>query len=363
MKNCWLEIDYNQIKTNLKIIKDYVGDTKKLICVVKNNSYGHDLIDTAVALLEAGADMLAVVKMDSAVKLRNSGIKHPILLISPFDKSQLSEAIDNDIILSVTDDDFPEVFTSLKNEIKNRLKLQIQINTGMNRHGISPYKLHDIFHYIMNHDKLDLTGIYSNSSSTTTAEAEYKLFISSLSSLEGLPSKLLCHFGNSASILKFPLTILDGARFGILSFGIFPHDDVPVNLAIRPAVSWKARVNSIRTVKAGDNIGYMGKFEITKDTKIAIVSTGYGYGYLRKFINGEGTVLINGKKCKLASPPNMNDIMVILDDNNCKVGDEVVLLGKQKNEEITIYELAKRLDTIEAEVLCLMQQTTEIIRK
>ena len=190
MRTCWLEIDLRQIRENLRVVKRYVSNSKKVIAVIKTNGYGHGIVEVGRYIESCGVDYFGVVTIDEAKKLRDNGITIPILLLSPFSMDDVEYAVENDISLSVTDDNFPEIFSGRKIGKKKKLKLHIQINTNMNRHGVSDYKLNSIYHYIMKHEEFELTGIYSNSSAVSTVKDELRNFINSLASIEEFSSKI-----------------------------------------------------------------------------------------------------------------------------------------------------------------------------
>lgn len=351
----WIEVYPDRIRHNVETVKAAFPPGKKIICVLKTNGYGHGIIDVARTLADV-ADSFAVVEARSAIRLREAGITKPILLLSPFHSESLTAAGKYNFSLSVNDDAFPEKVSEMPS-LENQVDLHIQLNTGMNRHGITPARLPEMVQFIQSHPDFNLSGVYSNPSGVSTAQDEFKVFQNALVECPTLSTSLLRHFSNSATLLAHPETQLDALRFGILIYGIFPRDDVPMTLPIRPALTWKACINLIRDLPAGSIIGYGGRQRITRPLQLAVISCGYGHGYLRRLGADSGQVLIHGKRCPLLAPPNMNDMLADVTGLKCQIGDEVVLLGQQGQEEITAGELADRLDTIEAEILCLLDRT------
>jgi alanine racemase len=336
LKSTWLEINLGQLRKNSQLLQTHFGSERKMMA-------------------EEGIDSFAVVQLEEAIKLRQAGIGQPILVLSPFHPDMVDLAIQYRVTCTVESMEFLEKWKQAKRPSYDDLQVQIQLNTGMNRHGVSVAQIPEILQFIKTSPGIVLSGIYSNSSSAVTSLTEYAVF---LSAIENIPTeernKLQLHFGNSTTVLASPETIQSTVRFGILHYGLYPHDDVPKTLGIQPAITWKAVINSIHTVEAGEVVGYLASHRTERKSRIAVVSCGYRHGYQRGFIDGSGEILLKGRRVKLLAPPNMNDLMIDVTDIPCQINDQVVLLGKQGNEDITIMELATRINTIEAEVLCLM---------
>ncbi len=356
----WLEIDKKAIIHNLKEIRKLIGNKVKLMAVVKSNAYGHGLVEVAKIAEKAGAEWLGVDSLKEALLLRKSSITVPILVMGYILKENLAEAIDNNISLAIYNKATIEKIASLKKSAK----VHIKIETGTARQGIYPDELADFIKLVKKSPKIQIEGIYThfaNIEDTTDhsfAKEQLKKFNEALKIAKIENIKIIAHTACSAAIILYPETHFDMVRFGISMYGYWSSPQTFVsaqnlkrNINLKPALVWKTRIAQVKKVKAGAFVGYGLTEKIAQDTKIAIIPVGYWDGYDRK-LSSVGNVLINGKRCKIIGRICMNMFMVNVNHlPEVKIEKEVVLIGKQKREEIKVEEIAQKINTINYEVV------------
>lgn len=361
MKNerVYAAIDVAAAAQNLVHIKQKVNGAK-IMAVVKADAYGHGAMEMAKVFSQHGADAFAVAEPEEGIALRKAGIKQPILLLS----GVLEEAVEEVLQWQLT----PAVFS---HEIAKKISyfaaksgvdtpIHIKIDTGMHRVGFltDDAGVKEVVE-ISKMPNIKLEGIFTHFASADEKDKAFTIiqknrflwFISQLKK-EGvfIPVK---HCANSAGILDFDDLYFDMCRAGIILYGIYPSAEVEKKqLELQPVMSWVSKVSHIKTLKEGEPVGYGRTYFTTKISRIATVPVGYGDGFLRSF-GKNGRVLLRGSFAPIVGRICMDQFMIdITDIPLASVGDEVVLLGRQKDQVLPIEELAQRADTIPYEVLC-----------
>ncbi|MFH1284017.1 MAG: alanine racemase [Candidatus Peregrinibacteria bacterium] len=361
----WVEISREALRKNIRQFREVIGADRILCPCVKANAYGHGLIECAKTFLDAGADWLAVNAVYEARALREAGIFSPIYVLGyvPFD--ELAEAIALDLRMVVYNKETISRLAEAAGEGGKRTKVHLKIETGNNRQGVAIDDLVEMAEYIRSFDRIELEGLsthFANIEDTTDhgyAEIQLARFNKAVSILEKSGIKVpIKHCGNSAATLIFPETHFDMVRPGISCYGMWPSKETHLSYTkevggsaqFSPAFTWKAKVAQVKTVPAGECIGYGCTYKTTRQTRVAIIPVGYYDGYDRG-VSGRAHVLIQGKRAPLCGRVCMNIIMAdVTDIPNASLEDEVVLIGRDGDENISAELFAQWADTINYEI-------------
>ena len=348
----WIEVDLKQFKQNIALIRDYVQQRK--ICIpIKANAYGHGLIPIASAAVEAGVDYLAVSCLQEAVLLRQANIRCAILVLGPVYPNQIKYFLQHDLEITLSSlakaRFVAEVFHELKHP--HPIKIHVEIETGMQRTGVRIENSAQIFDYVDQHAFFKVQGIYTHlatadNKNDTFALKQIHAFLDLTKKLKSRYPEAIFHMANSGGTFYYPESQLDMVRPGKLVFGYF-QTEMPFT---KPIFSIKARVSYFKVVQKGQGISYGHHFITKEDTRIVTVPIGYGDGY-RRALSNKGYVLINGKPYSIVGIICMDQFMVDIGQDSAYVGDEVVLVGKQGDCEITLNQLALLCDTVPSEIL------------
>ncbi|MDA1060632.1 MAG: alanine racemase [bacterium] len=356
----WVEIKEESLRNNITQFRNIVGDNVLLCPCVKANAYGHGLAICGRIFIEAGADWLSVNSLYEARTLRDAGIKAPIYILGYVPLSALKEAVELECRLVVYNRETIDKLAEIGKEVKVHIKLE----TGNNRQGVLVEDLLEFAKHIEGIENIKLEGLsthFANIEDTTDhsyAEKQLARFNDSVKSLESIGIEIpIKHCANSAATILFKETHFQMVRTGISNYGLWPSNETYVSylkemgdgFELMPAFSWKAKIAQIKNIPAGEMIGYGCTYKTTHDTKLAIIPIGYYDGYDRG-ING-AHVLIHGKRAPLRGRVCMNIIMVDVSDiPEAKLEDEVVLVGRSGDEEISVEVFAGWCGTINYEI-------------
>ncbi len=357
------EIDLDAVDFNIKSIIKRVGGRAKIIGTVKADAYGHGAVEVAEVLAENGVDMFSVAMTDEGINLRNNGIKAPVLVLGLTPPEYVKEAVEYDLIQTVSDYNTAEAISKAAKELNKKAVIHIKIDTGMGRIGFRPEK--ESFDEIENISKLDnieINGIFthfctSDEKDKTFTYVQKEKFVYAVKELEKRGINIaLKHASASAGLMDFDDLFFNAVRPGIILYGYYPSDDVMKDrLPVKPVMSLKSRVMFIKDIENGDTIGYGRTYKANEKRIIATIPAGYADGYNR-LLSNKGCVLINGKRAPLRGRICMDQCMADITGIEAEQWDEAVLMGKQGNEEITADEIAKEIGTISYEVLCMISK-------
>ncbi len=352
----WVEISRDALSSNIKQFREIVGNDVVLSCCVKGNAYGHGLIESARVILEAGADWLTVNALYEAETLREAGIEAPIYIMGYVPLDDLERAADIDARLVVYNIETLEKLESIGKTMRVHLKLE----TGSNRQGVREEDLPEFKRFFENTKFVQLEGVATHFANIEDT-LDHSFAMEQLARFENMANEMgadMMHCANSAATMLFPETHFDMVRVGISAYGMWPSNEAHVavkqkadqEINLEPVITWKSLVAQIKDVPAGEYISYGCTHRVSRDSKIAIVPTGYYDGYDRKLSN-QAYVLIRGKRAPLRGRVCMNMIMVdVTDIPEVEIEDEVVLLGRQGDENLSAEQLADWIGTINYEV-------------
>ncbi len=377
-KKTWIEIGQKAIQSNFKAIKPLLQPKTKLWAVVKSNAYGHGLSLFSKIADQIGVDGFCVDSVVEGVKLREEGIKKPILVLGPTFKNLLKDAEENKITITVSS------FDGLEEIAKSKYKpeFHLKIDTGMHRQGFYVEELKKVLqrvssiHAYRQAGKYQvssiLTGVYTHFASAkdvnypTFTEQQFAEFQKAVKVLEKSGFKnLIKHAAATGGALINPKYHLDAVRIGIGFYGLYPSMELAIQLPkinLKPILSWHALVSEIKNLKPGDYVGYDLIERVNKATKMAVIPIGYWHGYPRA-LSGIGEVLIGGKKARLLGRVSMDMIVVDITGIKCRRGSKATLIGKQGSSEITAYDVARQLGASYYELLTRINPLIERIVK
>lgn len=357
----WVEINKKNLESNLSQFRNLIGSERKLMAVVKSNAYGHGLVQVAQIAQDGEADWVGVDSIDEALELKNNDIRLPILILGYTLKSRLKEVVENGFRQIVYNKEIIEELGKLDKKVNIHIKLE----TGTSRQGVMKENILDFVEFVGKFDNINIEGIsthFANIEDTTDhsyAKGQLEKYEKTIDLIEKNSIKVpIKHTACSAASVLFQETYFDMVRLGISMYGHWSSRETQISarernveLELKPVLTWKTKVAQIKEIKANTPVSYGITERVSQDTKIAILPIGYWDGFDRG-LSSVGHVLIGGMKCKVLGRVCMN--MIVVDVNhieNVKPEDEVVVIGEQGEEKITVEEVAGKIGTINYEVV------------
>ncbi|AJA48858.1 alanine racemase 1 [Clostridium pasteurianum DSM 525 = ATCC 6013] len=363
LRPVWAEINVDNLEFNMRGIKK-LSKSNEIFGVVKADAYGHGAVDVAAVLLENGVTRLSVAVVSEAVELRRAGIECPIMILGYTPLSLADEILKYDIEQTVFSYEYALKLSSIAEKRHIKVKIHIALDTGMGRIGFLPdgKSIEDVYK-ISRLPNIEIEGLFSHFSTADEENKEYtyrqfEIFNSFYKKLkEKGVSVRIRHIANSAAIMELPNTHLDGVRPGIILYGYYPSGEVDKSrLELKPVMTLKTNIVHIKTLKKGEYISYGRKFTCEKDSIIATLPVGYADGYTRLMF-GKAKVIINDKFAPVVGRICMDQCMVDISHiPEAKVGDEVILMGQSLNCKFDADDIAKNIDTINYEVVCMVSK-------
>jgi len=351
----WAEIDLEAIKYNCRQIRHALTKNTEIMAVVKANAYGHGICEISRILEKMKIKYLGVATLDEALIVRRAGIKMPILVLGSVLPEEAPAAIRNNVTLSLCT---KELLKSLRRSAGKKLKpkVHIKIDTGMGRIGIWHEEALHFIKEVKNNPDIEVEGIYTHFS---IAGRDRFFTQHQIDSFEKVFSKLeesgisipLKHAANSIACVDWKKSHFNMVRPGIIIYGIYPKRNFPRRIKLKPAFSLKTKVVFIKNTPPGRSISYGRTYITERHTKIATLPIGYADGYGR-ILSNRAEALIRGKRAPMVGKVTMDQVMLDVGHiKNVKVGDEVVLIGRQRGEEIRVEKLARLAGTIPYEIV------------
>jgi alanine racemase len=360
----WVEISEKNLRHNVGVFRKLIGPGRAMCPAVKANAYGHGLIECARIMLDSGANFLGVNSLFEAVELREAGIKAPVYIMGYIPFHELEFAVKKGFHFVVYNRETMEILKKICRKLKKPALTHLKIETGNNRQGIFMKDLPSFLDYYKKNPLIRLEGIathFANIEDTidhSYAELQLKNFRAAAEKIirSGINPKYI-HCANTAATILFPETLFNMVRTGIGNYGLWPSNETLISarhegrkIELKPVLSWKTRIAQIKKIPAGSFIGYGCTYKTSKPTRLAILPVGYYDGYNRHMSN-RAHVLIHGKRAPIRGRICMNICMAdVTYIPQAKLEDEVVLLGKQKDETISAEQVAEWADTINYEI-------------
>lgn len=352
----WAEVDLTAIGYNYKQVRRLVGKNTSIMVVVKANAYGHGTVEVSAVLERLGVDYLGVATTDEAMRLRDHGIKTPILILGSVLSGEVKAAVEKDVTLTLCSDDLLDAIRK-ETEGGSKVKVHVKVDTGMGRIGVWHEDALEFVKKVLAEKNVILEGIYTHFSTIGRDDffTNYQIeaFEKLLSTLEKNWIKIpLKHAANSIATIDFKRSHLNLVRPGLIIYGMYPKHTFPKLVKLKPALALKTKVVFIKDTPPGRSISYGRTFVTQKHTRIATLPIGYADGYARNLSN-RAEVLVKGCRAPVIGKVTMDQTMIDIGHiKGVKIGDEVVLIGKQGREEIRLEKLARLAGTIAYETVC-----------
>lgn len=352
----YVEIDFIQFKKNITNIKKYLQEVS-LCLPVKANAYGHGLVPIGKAAVEAGVDYLAVAHLQEGVLLRKAKIEIPILVLGAFHEDQIEDFRKFNLEFSISSEFKANLVAAKWGKRRNKkYRVHLEVDTGMQRTGVRPSTAASLFTHLKNLQCFEICGIYSHLATADSPLDGFAIYqIEQFRHLLEDPifakERMIRHLANSGGTAYFPSSHFDMVRPSLLAFGYLSKDRPEGLKEVAPCFSLKSKVSYFKVVEAGQGISYGHTYITKKRTRVVTVPIGYGDGY-RRCLSNRGSVLIRGHRFPIVGMVCMDQFMVDVGDMEVRVGDEVVLIGRQGGNEILLQEIADLCDTTPYEILC-----------
>lgn len=357
----WAEIDLDNLRHNILEIQRITSSHTKLCAIVKADGYGHGAVEVAREALACKASYLGVALLDEALELRGDGITSPILILGFTPESQFDTIIEHDITQTIYNLESAVILSEKAVKRNKKAKVHIKIDTGMSRIGFCPdtssvsqirklfslkgLEVEGIFTHFARADERDRSVTYE----------QFRVLTETVNAIEESGYKIpIKHAANSSGILEYPNTHLNMVRPGIILYGLYPSDEVTKSrISLKPLMNLKTRVSHVKVLPRGRAISYGGTYVTQRQSLIATLPIGYADGYPR-LLSSRSQVLIKGQRAPILGRICMDQCMVDVTDikGDVEPGEEVVLIGSEGGDKISVEEIAKLAGTINYEITC-----------
>jgi alanine racemase len=350
----WAEVNLVNIAYNIRQIKKCLASSIKIMACVKADAYGHGLVPVAKKLISCGVQYLGVASIDEGIKLRQAGIRLPILTLGLALKKDITPLFRYRLTTTVCDEDFSRQLNRIACLYNKAVDVHIKVDTGMGRIGVLHQDAEKLIRNIYKLKFINIEGIFTHfplaDLDTNFTNYQIDVFNRLLRKLKKKGVHIpLAHAANSMGIIAYKKSHFNMVRPGLALYGLYPKPGLKIKL--KPALSLKTKVVYSKRVPSGYGISYGHKYITKKAANIITLPIGYGDGYPRNLSN-KGPVLIRGKRFKISGRVCMDQIMVDVGNLPVKTGEEVVLIGTQGQNKITAEELASLAATIPYEIVC-----------
>ncbi|MDO4283207.1 MAG: serine racemase VanT catalytic subunit [Clostridia bacterium] len=366
----FIELNFSNLAHNIEEIKKVIDKDCKIMAVVKANAYGHGIVQIAKMLNRIGVKDFAVATLSEGILLRKHHIDGNILILGYTDVSNIEYVIEYDLMQTIIDYEYAKKIETI--ELKSKLKVHVKINTGMNRIGEN-YENMEKLQEIYQMKNIEILGTYTHLCVADSFEEEDGVFtkiqIDRFNQCIEQLKRQKCdvgkvHVQSSYGVLNYPYLKYDFVRVGIVMYGVYSnyHENTVVKLNLRPVLSLKARITSVKEIKKGEAVSYGRTFVADESKKIATVSIGYADGYPRNLSGQNVEVLVNGKYAKIIGRICMDQLIIDVSNvSGIKQGDLVTFIGDK--DEISAEKIASASNTITNELLSRLGNRIERISK
>ena len=352
------EVDLDAVAHNVRVVRDLVAPASVWV-VVKADGYGHGAAAVGSAAIEAGAEALAVALVEEAEALRRADVRAPVVILSEAPAGAADRLVAADAQPAVYSRESIAEVAAAAARAGRTVPVHLKVDTGMHRVGVAPGAAADLAVAIDREPALALASVWTHLAVADvrddpfTAE-QLRRYDEACDAIEAagvaIPRR---HAANSAGAIAHPAARLDAVRLGIAAYGVSPGPALDGAVDLRPALRLVSAVSHVQRIGAGEAVSYGRRYRVEAETTVAVVPIGYADGVRRRLGAVDGEVLIGGRRCPIAGTVTMDQITVDCGpDARVERGDEVVLIGRQGDEEITAAEWARRLDTIGYEITC-----------
>lgn len=353
----WVEVDLDRLEHNIQVLRAGMEERVRLLLTVKADAYGHGAVQVARAAEAAdGVHLFGVATLDEATELKESGIRSPILILSPVLDLELPAVIDSGFSITVSSFEMAAAASRYCNGSR-RVGVHVEIDTGMGRTGVAAEDARTEIARIARLDGVDLQGVYTHFPVSDTDPdftraqiAEFESIVAALRA-DGVTIPMI-HCANSAAAVGLEESHMDLVRPGLAVYGLHPSG-ADAGADLLPVMSWKSRLVRVRDVPAGRTISYGRDYRTERESVIGVVPVGYGHGYPFA-LSGRGEMIIGGVRVPIVGRVTMDMTMVDLSEvpQRPRPGDEVVLVGAANGAVITFHDVAGWAGSICYEIMC-----------
>lgn len=353
----WVEVDLEAVAYNVRQVKRIVGPEVEILAIVKANAYGHGALTVARTALGNGASSCGVAAVSEAVQLRERGVDAPILVLGYTPAWLAKEALLHDVTLTLYDADAARIFSRAATDLHRTARVHVKVDTGMGRLGLLPEQVVPFVEEVRDLPGLDLEGIFTHFSVADGENLEYTRW--QLNRFQNVLERLAeigvnfrkVHCANSAATLRLPEARFNMVRLGLAMYGLQPSPHVSLPVGFRPALVWKTTIAQVKELKSGSYVSYGNTYRTEQEETIAVIPVGYADGFRRAPTRWQA-VLVHGQRAPIVGRICMDQTMLDVSHiPNVRAGDEVVLIGRQVEDEISAEEVADWLGTINYEVV------------
>jgi alanine racemase len=361
-RSSWIEIDDEALRLNVSWLRRTVHPA--LLCaVVKANAYGHSAKIVARAAEAAGAAMVAVATTEEGIELQEAGISIPILLLSEPERDAVEEAVARGFLLSLYSvRTLVELISSWERLLRRysdlqRPRVHLIVDTGMHRIGCSPREIAELARLSVE-GGIEVEGLASHFAVADGGEEGRQATHEQIRRFEVAQAQLaavgvapkIVHIANSAGAIAYPSSRYDMVRCGMAMYGYSPSEHV-FTAGLKPILTLKARVSHVQRLESGEAVSYGLMRRLSVPSTIATVPIGYADGVPRRLFERGGELLLGGQRVPIAGTVTMDQLMIDAGDQSVRLGDEVVLIGRQGQESISANEWAELCETTVYEIL------------
>jgi alanine racemase len=353
-RNAWVEVDLGSYRANLRAIARRVAPAA-VCAVVKANAYGHDLLACARTAVSAGVAMLAVALPEEGAELRRAGVTAPILVLGVTLPGDAKSIVGDALEAVVTTKESALALSDAASAAARIQRVHAKLDTGMGRVGVPVEEGAAFCRWVASLPALSLGGVMTHF--MTSDEPDRSLSLRQLGRFReaiptiaaAVPSRPVFHAANSGAITWMPESWLDMVRPGLLSYGVPPSPDAP-DVGVRACLELKARITQVRMIEAGRPVGYGATWTTPRPSLLAVVPVGYADGYPRALSNC-AHALVRGARAAVVGRVSMDQLMLDVTDCGASLGEEVVLIGRQGDSTVSLWELADQVPTIVDEIM------------
>lgn len=361
--SAWIEINLDNLKSNIWAVRQRIGHQVKLMAVVKANAYGHGAVKIAQTCVKNGVDWLAVARLQEGIELRQHGITAPILNLGATLPHEISLLRRYAITPSVLDQSFAEALEKWARKNKEKVKCQIRIDVGYAGLGLTPREILPLLYQLLDSEWLEIEGLYTHISSAYRDDQE--LIARDLDRFDYLLQEIedrgmsipLIHAVSSPGIIKLPQAYYHMVRSGTSLYGMPSFKDQD-DWGLKPLMQLKAKIVAIKHLEQGSITGYENSYQLDSPTRLATLSIGYAHG-LFLFLLQQGRVLVGNKYAPIFGKAYMSHMFIdVTHIPDAQVGQEVVIMGAQGGQSISVEELAVQagFDQVYCDVIGLLTQ-------
>ncbi len=359
----WVEVNLQAIRNNASVVKRRIGPRCRLMAVIKADGYGHGAIRCAKTALNSGAEYLGVATIDEAIELREASIRAPILILAEPPAASIPLLLAYEIMPSVYTSDFAIGYAEAADALGLKAPYHLAVNTGMNRIGVRYSEVVAFMMQVNFHRALELVGTFTHYATADCPETldfaiQTKRFAEAIAALQAAGiNPGIVHAANSAATIRYPDVAFDMVRLGMSLYGFYPCPETRSIIDLVPAMSVHARITDTRLVPMSEGVSYGLHYRSPGSVKICTIPLGYTDG-LRRSLSGRIDVIVDGMRVRQVGTICMDQCMFEIDKRvygnrrriDPQIGDEVIIIGSQGAESLTIDDMAVLLSTNQHEI-------------